>query len=110
MDNLFLYNKILKNYNNTHYPFNLIENIKDNIISTKNEIELELTFSYEFQKSAFTGNHKSEIKLGGSLLTNREDINLVYKTIKIHYKRIFFSKKLKKKKQHIHIYTYISYT
>ena len=31
-----LYNKLLKNYNITQYPFNLIENIKDNIINTKN--------------------------------------------------------------------------
>lgn len=41
MNNIFLYNKILKNYNNTYYPFNLIENIKDNVINTRNEIELE---------------------------------------------------------------------
>jgi hypothetical protein len=32
---------MLKNYNKSYYPFNLIDNIKDNIINTRKEIELE---------------------------------------------------------------------
>jgi len=38
---MLLYNKLLKIFNNTKYPFNLISNLKDNIINTKNEIEIE---------------------------------------------------------------------
>jgi hypothetical protein len=58
MDNLFLYNTILKNYNNTHYPFNLIENIKDNVISTRNEIELE----YSKDLNVYKDNNKNKEK------------------------------------------------
>jgi hypothetical protein len=53
MNNLILYNKILKNYNNTHYPFNLIENIKDNVISTRNEIELEYSKDLNIYKDKY---------------------------------------------------------
>ncbi len=35
------YNKILKIDSKSEYPFNLISNLKDNIIETKKEIELE---------------------------------------------------------------------
>jgi GR25 family glycosyltransferase involved in LPS biosynthesis len=38
---MVLYNTFLKIYKNTNYPFNLTDNLKDNIINTRNEIELE---------------------------------------------------------------------
>jgi hypothetical protein len=71
MDNLFLYNKILKNYNNTHYPFNLIENIKDNVISTRNEIELE----YSKDLNVYKDNNKNKEK-------NKEKNNIIGKSEK----------------------------
>lgn len=55
------YNKLLKVYTNDNYPFNLIKNLKDNIISTKNEIELE----YKKDLNTFTDIKKNEIKDGG---------------------------------------------
>ena len=54
-----LYNKLLKNYNITQYPFNLIENIKDNIINTKNEIELEYSKDLHIYKEK-----KNDIMIG----------------------------------------------
>jgi len=38
---MLYYNKLLEIYKDTKYPFNLISNLKNNIINTKNEIELE---------------------------------------------------------------------
>lgn len=38
---MVLYNTFIKIYKNTNYPFNLTDNLKDNIINTRNEIELE---------------------------------------------------------------------
>ena len=38
---MLYYNKLLEIYKDTRYPFNLIQNLKNNIINTKNEIELE---------------------------------------------------------------------
>ena len=66
MDNIILYNKILKNYNNTHYPFNIIENINDNVISTRNEIELEYSkdlniYKNKNQKNKIVGNSEKNI-------------------------------------------------
>ena len=65
MDTYFLYNKILKNYNNTQYPFNLIENIKDNTINTRNEIELEYSKDLNIYKNKENTNKigKSEKKI-----------------------------------------------
>ena len=63
MNNIFLYNKILKNYNNTYYPFNLIENIKDNVINTRNEIELEYSKDLNIYKDI---NIHSKNKIGKS--------------------------------------------
>lgn len=65
MDNILLYNKILKNYNNTQYPFNLIENIKDNVINTRNEIELEYSKDLNIYKNKENINKigKSEKKI-----------------------------------------------
>lgn len=68
MDNIILYNKILKNYNNTHYPFNIIENIKDNVISTRNEIELEYSkdlniYKNKNQKNKIVGNSEKNINI-----------------------------------------------
>jgi hypothetical protein len=65
MDNILLYNKILKNYNNTQYPFNLIENIKDNVINTRNEIELEYSKDLNIYKNKENTNKigKSEKKI-----------------------------------------------
>lgn len=65
MDNILLYNKILKNYNNTQYPFNLIENIKDNVINTRNEIELEYSKDLNIYKNKENANKigKSEKKI-----------------------------------------------
>jgi hypothetical protein len=36
------------NYNNKYYPFNLNDNLTDNIIETKKEIELEYIKNYIF--------------------------------------------------------------
>ena len=68
MDNIILYNKILKNYNNTHYPFNIIENINDNVISTRNEIELESSkdlniYKNKNQKNKIVGNSEKNINI-----------------------------------------------
>ena len=68
MDNIILYNKILKNYNNTHYPFNIIENINDNVISTRNEIELEYSkdlniYKNKNQKNKIVGNSEKNINI-----------------------------------------------
>lgn len=65
MDNILLYNKILKNYNNTQYPFNLIENIKDNVINTRNEIELVYSKDLNIYKNKENTNKigKSEKKI-----------------------------------------------
>lgn len=41
MNSSNLYSILLKSYNKSNYPFNLIDNIKDNVINTRNEIELE---------------------------------------------------------------------
>lgn len=68
MNNIILYNKILKNYNNTHYPFNLIENIKDNVINTRNEIELEYSkdlniYKNKNQENKIVGNCEKNINI-----------------------------------------------
>lgn len=68
MDNIILYNKILKNYNNTHYPYNIIENIKDNVISTRNEIELEYSkdlniYKNKNQENKIVGNGEKNINI-----------------------------------------------
>ena len=60
---MLLYNKLLKVYKDTNYPFNLIDNLKDNIINTRNEIELEYIKDLNiFQDKE---DKKKEIKLGG---------------------------------------------
>lgn len=41
MDIMNKYNKILTVNNKFNYPFNLISNLKQNIIETKKEVELE---------------------------------------------------------------------
>lgn len=56
-----LYNKLLKVYTNDNYPFNLIKNLKDNVINTKNEIELE----YKKDLNTFVDTKKNELKNGG---------------------------------------------
>ena len=68
MDNIILDNKILKNYNNTHYPFNIIENINDNVIRTRNEIELEYSkdlniYKNKNQKNKIVGNSEKNINI-----------------------------------------------
>lgn len=55
----------------------------------EDNIELELTFSYEFQNSAFI-NNETEIKFAGSLLTSQEDIKLLYDSIKLHSPDIIY--------------------
>lgn len=47
---MFNYNKIISLDNNSNYPFNLISNLKDNIIETKKEIELEYIKEYNILK------------------------------------------------------------
>ena len=65
------YNKLLRIYNDTNYPFNLINNLKDNIISTKNEIELEYIKDFNIFKDKDKNkdniqSKKNEFKIGGS--------------------------------------------
>ena len=57
------YNKLLRIYNDTNYPFNLINNLKDNIINTKNEIELEYMKELNIFKDKEENNR--ELKIGG---------------------------------------------
>ncbi len=57
---MVIYNKLLKNYNNSQYPFNLIDNIKDNVIDTRNEIELEYSKDLKIYKN------KENAKIGKS--------------------------------------------
>lgn len=47
MDN---YNKLLSIENKSAYPFNLLDNLNDNIINTKKEIELEYIKDYAIYK------------------------------------------------------------
>lgn len=56
------YNKIISLDNNSDYPFNLILNLKDNIIETKKEIELEYVKEYKILKD------KNQIKKGGDII------------------------------------------
>jgi len=53
------YNKIINLDNKSEYPFNLILNLKDNIIETKKEIELEYVKEFKILKD------KKQIKKGG---------------------------------------------
>ena len=60
------YNKLLQNYNNTNYPFNLIENIKDNVIKTRNEIELEYSKNLNIYKMTNDHSNNTEQKKIGN--------------------------------------------
>lgn len=55
------YNKLLEIYSDKKYPFNLINNLKDNIVSTKNEIELE----YIKDLNSFVDTKQKDFKTGG---------------------------------------------
>ena len=57
---MHLYNKLIEFYNNSNYPFNLINNLKDNIIKTKNEIELEYSKDLYVDKTKQGGGVKSK--------------------------------------------------
>lgn len=60
---LFLYNKLLKKFNN-NYPFNLIDNIKDNVIITRNELELEYSKDLDvYKEKNINVIGKNEIKI-----------------------------------------------
>lgn len=60
---LFLYNKLLKKFNN-NYPFNLIDNIKDNVILTRNELELEYSKDLDvYKEKNINVIGKNEIKI-----------------------------------------------
>jgi hypothetical protein len=71
LDSLNLYSILLKNYNKSNYPFNLIDNIKDNVINTRKEIELEyskdLNIFQEKNKNLLnknvTGKNESKISI-----------------------------------------------
>ena len=56
------YNKIISLDNKSDYPFNLILNLKDNIIETKKEIELEYVKEFKILKD------KKQIKKGGDII------------------------------------------
>lgn len=58
--NLNNYNKIINLDNNSSYPFNLVSNLKDNIIETKKEIELEYVKEFKILKD------ETQIKKGGN--------------------------------------------
>lgn len=62
MDSLFIYNELLINFNKTNYPFNLINNLKDNIINTRKEIELEYSKDFQIYKDINLENSKKNIK------------------------------------------------
>lgn len=55
------YNKIISLDNKSDYPFNLVSNLKDNIIETKKEIELEYVKGFKILKD------KKQIKKGGAV-------------------------------------------
>jgi hypothetical protein len=54
------YNKIISLDSKSDYPFNLILNLKDNIIETKKEIELEYVKEFKILKDT------DQIKKGGN--------------------------------------------
>lgn len=54
-----------------------------------NHIELELTFCYTFENSAFS-NNETEIKFAGSLITDKKDINAVYDLIRLYSAEIIY--------------------
>jgi hypothetical protein len=56
------YNKIISLDNKSDYPFNLMLNLKDNIIETKKEIELEYVKEFKILKD------KKQIKKGGDII------------------------------------------
>ena len=56
------YNKIISLDNKSNYPFNLLSNLKDNIIETKKEIELEYVKGFKIFKDT------KEIKKGGDVI------------------------------------------
>lgn len=45
------YNKILSVSNNSNYPYNLISNLKHNVIETKKEVDLEYVKNYVLQST-----------------------------------------------------------
>ncbi len=51
---MFNYNKIISLDNKSDYPFNLVSNLKDNIIETKKEIELEYIKGFKIFKDTKT--------------------------------------------------------
>jgi hypothetical protein len=56
------YNKIISLDNKSDYPFNLMLNLKDNVIETKKEIELEYVKEFKILKD------KKQIKKGGDIV------------------------------------------
>jgi hypothetical protein len=58
--NLNNYNKIISLDSKSDYPYNLISNLKDNIIETKKERELEYIKEFKILKD------KNQIKKGGN--------------------------------------------
>ena len=56
------YNKIISLDNKSDYLFNLMLNLKDNVIETKKEIELEYVKEFKILKD------KKQIKKGGDIV------------------------------------------
>jgi len=58
---MFNYNKIISLDNKSDYPFNLVSNLKDNIIETKKEVELEYVKGFKVLKD------QKQVKKGGDI-------------------------------------------
>lgn len=62
------YNKLVSLNNKSEYPFNLISNLKNNIIETKKEIELEYVKGFKVLKAIQDNKVGGEIKEAGILI------------------------------------------